>query len=138
MTKILICGSRLERKGARAVVENILARYNPKTDTVIQGGAPGVDAVAAAVAQARGFHVVTVPADWTRYGASAGPKRNAAMVSMAPDVVFCLPYPCLKQSRGTLDTYKRAVHARLKVIVVPLPPDDQRTLALTESKKDSV
>jgi len=52
MTKILICGSRLERKGARAVVENILARYNPKTDTVIQGGAPGVDAVAAAVAQA--------------------------------------------------------------------------------------
>jgi hypothetical protein len=49
-------------------------------DTLIHGGARGVDKMAATIAANKGAHVVTVPAQWDKYGKAAGPIRNQEMI----------------------------------------------------------
>lgn len=55
--------------------------------TLIAGDADGADALAIAWRNATGSGVcgraICVRAEWERYGRSAGPKRNAAMVHIA-------------------------------------------------------
>lgn len=76
---ILVAGSRnfvdAERL-ARILAENVGA-----DDTIVEGGAKGVDTMARAWAEARDINVVEIKADWARYGRAAGPKRNDAMTS---------------------------------------------------------
>lgn len=54
---------------------------------LIHGGAQGADALAARCALLMGWDVIEVPAEWDRFGPSAGPKRNIAMLNMHPDLV---------------------------------------------------
>lgn len=55
---------------------------------VIHGGASGADTLAGRWASSRGIAVEVYPADWARYGRSAGPRRNAWMLGVGrPDVV---------------------------------------------------
>lgn len=46
---------------------------------IVSGGATGADALAERYAKERGFELKIVPADWQKYGKSAGPRRNAVM-----------------------------------------------------------
>lgn len=48
-------------------------------DIVYQGGAQGVDSWAEKVALDKGATVWTYPAEWDKYGKSAGPRRNRQM-----------------------------------------------------------
>lgn len=101
-----------------AKIEQILHKYDPKQDLLICGGAPGVDTLADKLAKQKGFKVKVMKADWGRYGDSAGPIRNSAMIQEKPDTVYCLPYPTLQKSIGTRDTYNKAVAAKIPVIVM--------------------
>lgn len=72
----------------------------PKDITIVHGGARGADTIAGLVANSDGMNVEVHPADWERYGKSAGPRRNAEMAALGAD--FCLAF--LKRSaenRGT-------------------------------------
>lgn len=71
---------------------------------VVSGGAEGVDQVAAACARQRGLIVEELFADWDRFGKSAGPIRNAALVDRADRVIAFWD----GRSRGTLDTIRKA------------------------------
>ena len=53
-----------------------------KVDFLIEGGASGADALARSWAEIRGVHFATVPALWSRFGKTAGPIRNAVMVTL--------------------------------------------------------
>lgn len=53
--------------------------FNPERDEVISGGAQGVDMCAAEYCMDRGITFTEYPADWKKYGKSAGPRRNALM-----------------------------------------------------------
>ncbi|MCW2902226.1 MAG: 62, gp24 [Streptosporangiaceae bacterium] len=53
------------------------------------------------------------PANWYKYGKSAGPIRNSEMVHAGADV--CLGFP-LPGSDGTLDCMRKAVAAGIKVL----------------------
>lgn len=65
---------------------------------VIDGFCRGVDEVAHQHARDRGWACERFPADWNEHGKSAGPIRNAKMVSKA-DALLAIRAP--GESRGT-------------------------------------
>ncbi|MBO5745507.1 MAG: DUF2493 domain-containing protein [Clostridia bacterium] len=58
------------------------------TIVIISGGASGADAIGEKYAERNGFEVERYPAEWNKYGRSAGPKRNEQMASVC-DFVIC-------------------------------------------------
>jgi hypothetical protein len=80
---------------------------------LVHGAASGADAMAGRWAGANGVSVTTFPADWNRYGRSAGPRRNQAMVDSEPDLVVAFP-----GGRGTADMVRRAEAAGIRVLKI--------------------
>jgi hypothetical protein len=83
-------------------------------ETVIEGGAKGADQGAAQWAEHEGVTLMKFPADWATFGRSAGPRRNAQMLSKGqPDVVIAFP-----GGRGTANMVAQAKAAGVTVILV--------------------
>jgi hypothetical protein len=57
--------------------------------------------------------LVSVPADWEKWGTAAGPKRNQMMLDQKPDIVLAFP-----GGRGTADMIARAEQAGVEVIKI--------------------
>ena len=51
--------------------------------TIISGHARGADSLGEQYANEKGYNVEIYPADWDKYGKSAGYKRNAEMADVA-------------------------------------------------------
>ena len=117
--KILVCGSRDWNDYPTLVRE--VEKHNPTK--IIHGDAPGADQLAWDVARQLELPCRAYPAQWTKYGRSAGPKRNQHMLDEEkPDLVLAFPLP---QSKGTWDMVRRARKQGFKVIVhgeVPTSP----------------
>jgi len=58
---------------------------------VIEGGAPGADRQARLWAANQNIPVDTYPADWKRWGRSAGSRRNADMLQAGAEAVLAFP-----------------------------------------------
>lgn len=58
-----------------------------KTDTVVSGGAKGVDTWAQIAAEERGMSTLIFPPDWNTHGKKAGILRNMTIVDNADRVV---------------------------------------------------
>lgn len=106
--RVLVCGGRsycdIER--LRAVLD-----AHPITE-LCHGDARGADRLAGQWATARRVPVKAYPADWERYGKSAGSIRNAFMLhDFRPDYVIAFP-----GQAGTADMCRKAAAARLIVI----------------------
>ena len=56
-------------------------------DIIVSGGAKGVDETAEGEARKIGMEVISVPAEWNKYGKRAGLMRNDIIVGMADCVV---------------------------------------------------
>ena len=112
--RVLVCGSRnwTDRQMIMDVLKDL-----PKDTVIIEGEAPGADSLAASVAEELGFEVVRFPADWARYGRSAGPVRNKQMlVEGKPDQVIAFSDD-LEKSTGTLNMVTIAMRANVSVSV---------------------
>lgn len=95
--KIIIAGSRgfADYALLKKKVDEYLTDY---TDiTIISGGAHGADKLGEHYAKEHGFDLEIYPAEWEKYGKSAGYKRNELMAEKA-DVLIAF---WDKQSRGT-------------------------------------
>lgn len=93
--RILFTGSRHWNNAAPvAAIINSL----PDHAIVIHGAARGLDSLAGSLAEQRGLTVESYPADWNRYGRSAGIRRNEYMASLGADICFAFP---LQGSKGT-------------------------------------
>jgi hypothetical protein len=82
--------------------------------TVVSGGALGVDRLAESLAIAAGKRFQAFPADWARYGKSAGMRRNHDIVS-ASDEVFAFWDGKSRGTKATIEMARRAgkpVHVR--------------------------
>lgn len=55
---------------------------------VISGAAPGADTLGEKYAVEKGYDIISKPADWSKYGRSAGPIRNREMAKIA-DACVC-------------------------------------------------
>lgn len=110
--RILVTGSRdFTNRPLLVQAFNELGLLNP---VIIHGQCPdGADSMAQAEAHARGWWVWSCPANWSRYGSAAGPKRNQRMLDEAqPQVVLAFPLP---GSVGTRDMMWRAEKANVPI-----------------------
>jgi hypothetical protein len=117
--RILVCGDR--EWGARTGdLERMAAEFAafPVDALIIEGGAPGADQMARALATFSGFNCVTYQADWSHRGRRAGPERNQRMLDEGkPDLVLAFHHD-LSASKGTADMVRRATSAGVEVRVV--------------------
>jgi hypothetical protein len=108
--KVLVCGGRdYDNEEHVWEVLDLQCKLSPIT-LIIQGGARGADTLARLWADARRVDCLTVPADWNKYGAAAGPMRNARMLTYKPDLVIAFP-----GGRGTAGMVKLANEAGVMV-----------------------
>ena len=98
--RVLVCGSRNWTDEYR--VRRRLMQL-PADTQIIHGGCRGADSIADSVAKEARLPVIEVPADWDRYGASAGPIRNRQMLDMGPKLVLAF-HDDIKKSKGTIHT----------------------------------
>ena len=86
--RVLVCGGRNYRDRDR--VFQVLDSIEPSV--VIHGAARGADQLAGAWAKERQVSCKTYPAQWDRYGKSAGFRRNEQMLSEGnPDLIIAFP-----------------------------------------------
>jgi len=86
----------------------------PDGDVVVSGGAAGVDTMAVRAAQSRGMHHVVFPADWQRFGRSAGYRRNQEIVANCDRVVAFWD----GRSKGTKHTIDLAKKAGVPIVII--------------------
>lgn len=91
--KILVCGPRDWQD--KALVYGVLDSYKEVVEkrnlqlVIVNGGAKGADTFARMWAAENGVTEKRYPAQWERYGKSAGPKRNVEMlVQEQPSLVI--------------------------------------------------
>lgn len=77
---------------------------------VVCGGAKGADTGGEQWAMQRGLPVKRFPADWTRYGRSAGPRRNEEMAIYA-EALIAFP-----GGKGTANMVSQAHTHKLRVL----------------------
>jgi hypothetical protein len=112
--RVLICGGRdfTDYERLRRVLDKSL--YIDGITTVIHGGAQGADACADVWAKQSYIPVKCYPAQWDKYGRSAGPVRNQQMLDEGkPDLVIAFP-----GGAGTANMIKIARRAGIDVLVV--------------------
>lgn len=91
--------------GSRGITDFDLAPYIPQnTDTIICGGAKGIDQIAEAYADRMHLAKIIVRPQYERFGRAAPLKRNEEMVRMADEVLIIWD----GVSRGTEYTAKKA------------------------------
>ncbi len=98
--RVVIAGCRdyNNYEEAKSYIDIYLAIIRKENSIIIvSGGASGADALGERYARENGFKVERYPADWKRYGRSAGPRRNEQMAQIA-DYVICF---WDEKSRGT-------------------------------------
>ena len=111
--KILVCGSRVWSN--IEVIENTLRAYSSDS-IVVHGGARGADQIVDAIAKSLGMKTIVYPADWNRYGKSAGMIRNREMLEAEkPDLVLAF---WDGESKGTKNMIDVATKAKVSVITV--------------------
>ena len=86
----------------------------PHPITVVSGHARGADKLGEAYALSKGYDVKVMPADWDKYGKSAGYKRNKNMADISDALVAFWD----GKSRGTMHMINLARAKGLRVHVV--------------------
>lgn len=121
--KVLICGSRYFNRYdvMGRVMEPIFKHYYDTSKgtsdiVVISGRARGADLMGEEWAEEFNLPVEQYPADWNKYGKSAGYIRNKQMLEEGkPDLVVAFP---IGESRGTRNMISLAEKANIKTIIV--------------------
>jgi len=86
---LIIAGPRdwYDPEALSGYLDNWYATRDCQIDHIITGGATGVDTAALYWAKMQTSSIEVIPADWNRYGLSAGPIRNREMVEKADEAV---------------------------------------------------
>jgi hypothetical protein len=118
--RAIFCGNR-EWSDEKAIIA-ALNTLDPNTDTIIHGGARGADSIAGLFATKYVFDVIAIPAQWDRYGKSAGFIRNTAMADRLEAITGpddeARVYAFGTWGPGTKQMLKIAEHRGFKVIRV--------------------
>lgn len=122
--RVLICGSRdwTDKRRIGRYLDELLAAegLEPQQLVVIHGGCKGADHHAGMEAKGRCCQVLEFPANWVKFGLSAGPKRNQQMLTEGkPDRIVAF-HPDLDSSKGTKDMVARAKFYGVPVEIITI------------------
>lgn len=123
--KILVTGSR-HWTWVDPVLRHLyeILRASEEPVRLVHGAGPGADRIAAEIGFVIGYEVVQYPAEWERYGRSAGPLRNQRMInaehSRESPIDLCLAMPTY-DSVGTFDMIHRCERYGIRVMEVSVP-----------------
>lgn len=114
MFKVIICGTRTFSD--YSLLKNKCDFYLSRKSkvTIISGCAKGADVLGEQYARENDFELLLYPADWDRFGKSAGYKRNQEMAKTADGVIAFWD----GVSRGTQHMINIAKEKNIRVIVV--------------------
>jgi len=112
--KVIVAGSRTftDYELLKLTCDNI----KNKITEIVSGGARGADKLGEQYAVESGFSIKQFPADWDRWGKSAGYKRNAEMAEYADALIAFWD----GSSKGTKHMIDLAKKNNLKIKVVLL------------------
>lgn len=119
--KVIIAGSRKYddyntlREKCNTILSKKLADPNFQV-VIVSGCATGADSLGERYAAERGLQVERHPADWDKYGKSAGPRRNAEMAAVA-DALIAFPKQG-EANKGTLNMIETAKAKGLPIRVI--------------------
>lgn len=86
--RIIVAGCRNYNE-AKEYIDFCISEIREKYTLIfVSGSCSGADLIGERYAVENGFEVERYPADWKKYGRSAGPKRNEQMARVA-DFVIC-------------------------------------------------
>lgn len=115
MLKLIIAGGRNFNNYALLKEKVDYYLQNNKEDVeIISGKASGADFLGEKYAKEKGYPIVPFPAEWSKYGPSAGPRRNEEMARYAN---VCIVF-WDGQSTGTGNMIKNAMRYSLKLKIV--------------------
>ncbi len=117
MLRVLICGSRGWTD--TQAIRNIIKKLWEDTDgslIIIHGKCKtGADAICDSICTLNGIPMMVFPANWNKFGKSAGPIRNQTMLDMGlPDRVIAFSLG----TSGTKDMINRAEMISLPVTII--------------------
>ncbi len=114
--KVIIAGSR-EFRDYQQLAERcdhfLYREVGKRPIEIVSGNARGADRLGEKYARERGFDLARFPAQWDKFGRSAGYKRNVQMAEYA-DALIAFP---LGEARGTNHMIRIAQDAGLVVRV---------------------
>lgn len=82
----------------------------------LSGGCQGADLLGERYAKENGYKIERYPADWIKFGKSAGPKRNRKMAEAA-DFVICFWDNKSKGTKSMIECTKK-LNKPLKIIYI--------------------
>lgn len=114
MFKVIVAGSRTfnDYTYLKKSLDKLLV--NKTSITIISGTARGADQLGERYAQENGYNLLKFPADWDKYGKSAGYKRNEEMAKVADACVVFWD----GQSRGSKHMIDIAQKYNLKIRIL--------------------
>ena len=80
---------------------------------IISGHCTGTDIMAEQYAKEKGYELQIFPAQWSKYGRAAGPKRNKEMVEAADKVIAF--WDCKSKGTKTLIEYGKKLNRIIKI-----------------------
>lgn len=104
--KVIIAGTRSVED--YALVVQAVERSGYEITEVVSGCATGIDRLGEQWARAHNVPIKEMPADWSRYGNSAGPYRNRAMADYADAAIIVWD----GQSRGTRNMIENMIRRK--------------------------
>lgn len=112
--RVLVCG---DRNWTDAVLMQDRLSQLPVGTVIVHGDCRGADRIAGNVAEFLGMEVEKYPAEWNKYGKSAGPIRNREMLDTQPNMVIAF-HDDLAKSKGTKDCVTEARKRNITVEVI--------------------
>lgn len=116
MKKVIIAGSR-DFTDYELVKKHFTLWFSGEEEadfTIISGGARGADRLGEQLAYEYGIELVVMPADWDKYGKSAGYRRNEQMAKKGTHLLAFWD----GKSKGTQHMINLATAEGLEVTVV--------------------
>lgn len=118
MFRVIICGSRefddydLLKEKCDLILSRKAADSTEKI-VIVSGCARGADRLGEKYAEEKGYEVLRYPADWDRYGKSAGYRRNKQMAEVANACIAF--FSSVAENKGTKNMVSLARNMNLLV-----------------------
>ena len=107
--RIVIAGCRNynDYNTAKEYISSCLSNISKKHEIIIlSGGCSGADMLGERYAKENGYKIERHPANWRKYGRSAGPKRNEEMAKLC-DMAICFWDGKSKGTKSMIDFAKK-------------------------------